>query len=158
MRERLKRRQLSSFTGILSVAGILIGIVIISAGMYVLADALNSNLVQFAQYGLFILIGIVIIRKWITEYEYALIDNWLHVDRYLGKNSKRLFEVKLSRITYIGKTLPDYYNGKIQRLTYASKKSGVVYIIYKDGDEKKCVYFSPSDKLVERLERRVSKS
>ena len=158
MRERLKRRQLSAFFGILIIIGLLIGIVIIAAAMYVLADALNTGFIEYIEYILFILIGIIIIRKWITEYEYAIVDGEFFIDRILGKNPKRLFEIKLSAITYIGKTLPIDYNGKKQRLTYKAKRSGVVYIIYKSGGDKKCAYFSPSQQMVELLQTRTKNS
>lgn len=157
MRERLRRRQLSMFVGIITIIALLICIIIIAAALYVLADALNAAFIEYFQYALFIIIGILIIQKWITEYEYSIVDGELFVDRYLGKNPKRLFEIKLSRITYIGKTLPESYNGKKQRLTYKSKRSGVVYIIYKSGEDKKCAYFSPSDRMIELLRTRTSK-
>jgi len=158
MRERLKRRELSTITGILIIIGLFAGIVFITGLMNFIAYALNFHYIEYIEYVLFIIIGIIIIRKWITEYEYILVDEKIFADRYLGKNPKRLFEIKLCSITYIGKTLPADYKGKKQRLTYKAKRSGVVYIIYKSGGDKKCVYFSPTSQMADLLQARSKKS
>lgn len=159
MKETLKRTQFSAIVGILTIVGLFAGIVVLAAIMYVLANAFGISFMEYIEYALFIFIGVLIIQKWITEYEYAVVDDEFFVDRYLGKHPKRLFGIKLKSITYMGKQLPKDYSGKKQRLTYKSKRSGVVYIIYQSNGEKKCAYFSPSQKLLDIMgARRKSKA
>jgi len=157
MKERLKRRQPSTPAGILMILALFVCIFLIAMIMFVLADAFDAPWLQFVEYALFIVIGVLIIRYWVTEYEYALIDRDLFVDRWLGKRARRLFSVRLCDITYIGSDLPADYKGNQQRLTYKAKRRGVVYIVYRSGSDKKCVYFSPSDKLLALIKERRSK-
>ena len=154
MKERLKRKQLSAVAGILSILVLLASIVIVMMVMFVLADAFNAPYLKYAEYALFILMGVLIIRYWVTEYEYAVIDDELFVDRYLGKRQRPLLSIKLKDIVHIGNSLPDGYKGKSHRLTFKSKRRGVVYIVYRCGSDKKCVYFSPSDKMLSLINKR----
>lgn len=157
MRERLKRKQLSAPMGILLVILLVAIMVILSAVIFVIADYFNiGGILDYVKYLLFIVIGILIIRKWITEYEYALIDDELFVDRYIGKRPRRLLSVKLSHVTYIGKRIPDDYSGKINRLTYNSRRSDVTYIVYVEKDEKNCAYFSLSDSMLSKIQSRLT--
>jgi hypothetical protein len=52
----------------------------------------------------------------------------------------------------VGKDEPDIK--KKDRLTFRSKSKGVTYIVYKQNSEHKCMYFSPSDKLLSLIEER----
>lgn len=157
MRERLKRKQLSAPIGILSIVLLLAVIIILSAVIFVIADYFNiGGILDYAKYLLFIIIGVIIIRKWITEYEYVLVDNELFIDRYIGKRPRRLLSLKLTHITYIGKRVPDDYSGKIHRLTYKSKRSDVTYIVYIEKDQKRCAYFSPSDSMLSKIQSRLT--
>lgn len=157
MRERLKRKQLSTPMGILLIVLLLAVIVVLSAIIFVIADYFNiGSILEYVKYLLFIVIGVIIIRKWITEYEYALIDDELYVDRYIGKRPRRLFSVRMSHITYVGKNLHDDYKGKIHRLTYKSKRSDVTYIVFVEKDEKKCAFFSPSEALLSKIKSRLT--
>lgn len=157
MRERLKRKELSAPMGILLIVLLLAVMVILSAAIFVIADCFNiGGILDYAKYLLFIVLGIIIIRKWITEYEYALVDNELFIDRYIGKRPRRLLLLKLSHITYIGKRVPDDYSGKIHRLTYKSKRSDVTFIVYIEKDQKKCAYFSPSDSMLSKIQSRLT--
>ncbi|MDD5017706.1 MAG: hypothetical protein PHO15_06375 [Eubacteriales bacterium] len=155
MKERLKRRQLSAVVGVLTIVALFVGIFILHLIMRYLSYAFNASFLEYIEYALFIFIGVLIIRKWVTEYEYAVIDGELFVDRYLGKRPRRLFQVKLCDIEYIGNQLPTGFKGKKQRLTYLSKRSGVVYIVYENN--KKCVYFSPSQKMLDFIDVRRPK-
>ena len=151
MKERLRHAQLSTIAGILMVIGLFAGILIIAMILYVVADALNITFMEYIEYALFILIGIWIVKRWLTEYEYIVTNNELHADRYIGKRSKRLFSADLADITYIGKDLPKDFEGNKQRLTYKPKRSGIVYILYETGGETKCAYFSPSEKMLQYI-------
>lgn len=156
MKERLKRKPLPTALGILTIIGLFACILVLHGLMNVLAHLLNISFLEYIEYVLFILIGLLIIRRWIIEYEYAVVDDELYVDRYLGKRPKQLLAIKLNYITYIGKTLPNDYTGKKQRLTYKRRAKGVTYIVYISKDDKKCVYFSPSEKLLALLDKRMS--
>ena len=158
MRERIKRKSLSVPAGILTIVGLLIGIVLLAMIMYVIADALDSKFqlpkiyMQYVEYALFILIGVLIIRHWLTEYEYVLVDDTLTVDRYIGKRPRTLLNIKLADITKMGSAVS--FSGKKQRLTLKSKRRGVVYIVYKKDGEEKCVYLSPGEQLLGEIEKR----
>ena len=156
MRERLKRTQLSLITGILSIVGlfavIILTVVIISA----LADLLQAAYIEYIEYALFIVLCIIIIRKWIVEYEYSVTDANFTTDRYIGKTPKRLLRVSLSDISYIGKNKPQDYTGRPQSLTFKSKRRGVIYIVC--GKDKRCLYLSPSKKMLDMLTERWEKA
>ncbi|MGI5848835.1 MAG: hypothetical protein ACOX8Q_01995 [Christensenellales bacterium] len=153
MKERLSRTQLSVISGILTIIALFAGIILLAMVMYVLADALNITFVEYIEYVLFITISVMIIRNWITEYEYIVVDGDLFVDRYIGKRSKRIFSVSLSDITYIGKQPPKDCPRKKQRMTFKSKRRGVAYIVY-NNSEKRCAYFSPSEKMLSFINER----
>ena len=158
MKERLRRRQLSAPAGILTILVLFICIFLIAMIMFVLADAFNAPWLQYVEYVLFIIIGVLIIRFWVTEYEYALVDDELFIDRWLGKRPRRLLSIELRDIIHIGDRLPEDYKGRKQRLTFKSKRRGVVYIIYRGGKNKKCVFFSPSKELLALIEKRRTKA
>lgn len=157
MKERLKRKQLSTWTGILTILGLIAGMFIIIAVLFVLADLLNFKYMDYIEYALFILIGILIIRKWLTEYEYIVVDDELFVDRYLGSRPRRLFSVRFSNIKYIGIKLPKSYRGRKQRLTYLPRRKDVVYIVYTDKGNQKCAFFSPSSDMLSLIQTRMNK-
>ena len=158
MKERLRRRQLPAFVGILTIIGLFAAILILHLLMRYLGYVFNTPIMEYVEYAVFILIGILIIRNWITEYEYAVIDDALYVDRYLGKRPRRLFEVGLADIGYIGERLPDDFKGKKQRLTFKPKGRALVYIIYQNnaGNEK-CAVISPSKDMLDLINTRMAK-
>jgi len=155
MKQRLKRKQLNSLKGLLVIVGLVAALVVLAAILFVIADYFHITFMQYIEYALFILIGILLVRKWLTEYEYVVVDDALYVDRYLGKRPRRLFEVRLSHIVYIGKDKPQDYSGRAQRLTFLPRRKGVVYIVYIDSDNKKCAFFSPSSELLSLIESRM---
>lgn len=160
MKERLTRKKLSTWLGILTILGLLIGVVLLAAVIYVAADAMksagwNTTFMQYVEYVILIVIGILIVRHWMTEYEYSVIDGELIVDRYIGRNPRNLLRIKLSSIVSVGRQEPDIK--KQDRLTFKSKNKGVVYIVYKQNGEQKCMYFSPSDELLSLIEERRAK-
>ena len=157
MKERYKRRQLSTFVGILVTIGLVAAILLLHMLMSAINTVLEITFMEYIEYVLFILIGLAIVRKWITENEYAVVDDELFVDRYIGKRNRRVFEIKLGQIIYIGDTLPSDYKGKKQRLTYASRRRGVTYIVFIKSDEKKCAYFNPGEKMLEVIRARMAK-
>lgn len=157
MKERYKRKQLSAIMGVLVTVGLFAAILFLHMLMTAINNVLSISFMVYVEYVLFILIGIAIVRKWITEYEYVIVDNELVVDRYIGKRPRRLFEIKLGQIIYIGDTLPSDYTGKMQRLTFLSRRRGVVYIVFIKNDEKKCVFFSPSEKMQDMIKERMAK-
>lgn len=157
MKERYKRKQLSTLVGILVTVGLVAAILFLHMLISAINTVLKVSFMEYIEYVLFILIGIAIVRKWITEYEYAVVDDELFVDRYIGKRARRLFELKLNHIVFIGDTLPNDFKGKKQRLTFAAKRKGVVYIVFIKDDDKKCVYFSPSEKMLDMIQKRMVK-
>ncbi len=157
MKERYKRRQLSTFVGILVTIGLVAVILFFHILISYIGTVLKVAFIEYIEYVLFILLGIWIVRKWITEYEYAIVDDELFVDRYIGRRPRRLFEIKLGQIIHIGSDLPSDYDGKKQRLTFASRKRGVVYIVFIKDDDKKCVFFSPSEEMQAMIKTRMAK-
>ncbi len=155
MKERLKRTQLSLITGILSIVGLFAAIILTVMIVSVLADLLKAAYFEFIEYALFIVLCILIIRKWIVEYEYCVIDDSFTTDRYIGKTPKRILSVSLSDISYIGKNIPRNCTGKPQRLTFKSRRRDVIYIVY--GKDKRCAYLSPSKKMLDMLNDRLRK-
>jgi hypothetical protein len=157
MKERFARKKLPTWLGILTILGLLIGVVLLAAVIYVAADAMkaagwNTSFMQYVEYVLLIIVGIFIVRHWMTEYEYDLIDDELIVDRYIGRRPRNLLRIRLHSIVSVGKDEPDIK--KKDRLTFRSKSKGVTYIVYKQNSEHKCMYFSPSDKLLSLIEER----
>ncbi len=157
MKERLSRKKLSTWLGILAILGLLIGVVLLAAIIYVAADAMkaagiNTTFMQYVEYVILIVAGILIVRHWMTEYEYHLIDDELIIDRYVGRNPRNLLRIKLSSIVSVGKQEPNIK--KKDRFTFRSKSKGVAYIVYKQNGEQKCMYFSPSTELLSLIEER----
>lgn len=157
MKERLTRKKLSTWLGILIILGLLMGVVLLAAVIYVTADAMkaagwNITFMQYVEYVILIILGILIVRHWMTEYEYDLIDDEIIVDRYIGRHPRNLMRIRLSSIVSVGKTEPDIK--KKDKLTFRSKSKGVVYIVYKQNNEQKCLYFSPSEDMLSLIEER----
>lgn len=153
MKERLSRKKLSVPLGILVILALFAGILVLSAVVFVATDALGlRQYYQLVVLALLIVLGVFIVRRWLTEYEYAVIDDELIIDRYIGKRGKNLLRIRLKSIVSLGREKPGYK--KPQRLTYRSKRSGVTYIVYKQDGEELCVYFSPSDAMRALIDRR----
>lgn len=155
MKERLKRKKLPAMLEILVILGLFLGIVLLAALIYVAADALrsigwNTTFMQYIEYVILIVAGVLIVKHWMTEYEYALIDDELIIDRYLGRNPKSLLRIKLSAIVSLGADAPDIR--KIDRFTF--KKKDIVYMVYKQNGQQKCAMFSPSEDLLNLIEQR----
>lgn len=151
MKERFKRKKITPLLGVIAILCLLIGVVLLAAIIYVATDAMttmswNPWFMQYVEYIILIIAGVLFVRHWMTEYEYDVIDNDFIIDRYIGRRPRNLVHIKLSSIVSIGKDKPDIK--KMDRLTFKSKRSGVTYIVYKQNGQQKCLYFSPSDKLV----------
>ncbi len=157
MKERLKRRPLSIVSGIFVILALLVLMFIVMMISYVLADLFNLPALQYIEYVIFVVIGLLLIRYGLTEYEYAVVDDEIFVDRYIGKRARRLFSVKMRNIVSVGTQLPDNCKGQLQRLTYKSRKRGVVYLACRSGSDTRCVFFSPSDKMVNLINERREK-
>lgn len=157
MKERLKRKKLPAWLGILVILGLLLCVVTLAAIIYVAADAMRSAgwetwYMQYIEYIILIAAGILIVRYWMTEYEYDVIDDELIIDRYIGQRPRNLLRIALRAIVSIGDEKP--VAEKPERLTFKSKKSGVTYLVYKQNGQQKCIYFSPGDELLSLIEKR----
>ena len=156
MRERFKRKQLSTVLGILVTIGLLVAVLLLHGIITAINSVLEFKLMEFVEYGILIIVGILIVRKWLTEYEYAVIDDELYIDRYIGSRPRRIFETKLGQVIYIGTEKPEDCKSK-KRFTFRSGKKNVVYMVYIKNDEKQCAVFSPSDKMLKLIETRMVK-
>lgn len=156
MRERYKRKQLSTILGILVTVGLLAAVLLLHGVMTAINSVLEFKYMEFVEYGIFIIIGISIVRKWLTEYEYAVIDDDFYVDRYIGSRPRRIFETKLGQVIYLGNEKPEGCKTK-KRLTFRTGKKDIVYMVYIKNDEKQCAVFSPSDKMQKLIESRMVK-
>lgn len=159
MKERLKRKKLSSALGILVILALFVCVVAMAAIIYVITDALyalgiDAAFMQYAQYVLLIVIGVLIVRRYLTEYEYALDGDELTIDRYIGQRERNLLCIKTRQIVSLGKQPPGLRG--LERLTFKSKKSGVIYMVYTQDGAQKAACFSPSDELLDLIEKRRS--
>jgi hypothetical protein len=157
MKERFTRKKLAAWLGILVILGLLLGVIVLAAIIYVVADAMKAAgwdvwYMQYLEYIILIALGIFIVRYWMTEYEYDVIDDELIIDRYIGKRPRNLLSVKLGAIVSVETKRPDIK--KMDRLTFKSKRSDVKYMVYKQNGQQKCLYFSPSDDLLALIEQR----
>ena len=157
MKERLKRKKIPVWLGMLCILGLLIGVVLLAAVIYVAADAMkaagwNTVYMQYVEYVILIVAGILIVRHWMTEYEYDLVDDEFIVDRYIGQRPRNLLRLPLKSIVSVSRETPGIK--KKERLTFKSKKRGVTYIVYKHKGCEKCMYFSPSDELLALIQKR----
>ncbi len=158
MKERIKRKNLSFAAGILVVLAIFAGIMIISAAAYIAGRALYSYGIdipyaQYAQYVVFIVLGVYIVRNWITEYDYEVSDSELIVDRLLGSRQRNLLRLRLDSIVSINKTPP--LKCPIARLTFRSKKSGGIFIVYCNFGKEKCAYLTPNADMIALIKKRT---
>jgi hypothetical protein len=149
MKERYIRKQLPAILGIL----IAIGLVILVLLLHGIATAVNSfvgvSFMEYIEYVILIVLGIAIVRKWLTEYEYEVTEDSFAVNRAIGRRPRRIFECPTRHIIYIGRDKPSDTKGRITKLTYASGNKDKVYLTYIKNDEKRCAVFSPSEGLVE---------
>ena len=155
MKERYKRRKLPTVVGILITIGI-VGLVLLLHGI---ATAINTvvhaSFMEYVEYIILIVLGIVIVRKWLTEYEYQADEEDFNVDRIIGSNPRRIFECPLRQIIYIGREKPQDSKGRLQKLTFAAGRKSRVYIAYIKDDEKRSAVFSPSEKFIEYIKSRI---
>lgn len=142
--------------GILITIGLLACVLLLHGIMTAINTVFDFPFMEFIEYGIVVIVGILIVRKWLTEYEYALIDDEFSVDRYIGKRPRRIFSTKLGQIIYFGKEKPKDYKGIVRRLTFRSGKKDLSYIVYIENDEKRCAAFSPSDKMAELIKSRMA--
>lgn len=157
MKQRFKRKKVSPFAGILIILGLLFGVVTLAAVIYVATDAMKAAglavwYMPYVEYVLLIAAGIFIVRRWMTEYEYDVIDDELIIDRYIGRRARNLLHIKLSSVVSIGPGRPDV---PLERLTFQAKSGGVTYIVYRQNGRQKGFYFSPSDALAALIAERT---
>ena len=157
MKQRLERKKLTAFLGVLVILALFAGLVLFMMLMHVVADLLrlvdiDTVFLPYVEYVLLIVLGVVIVRRWMTEYAYELIDDELIIDRYIGRNPRNLLRLRLRQITDIRTQAPD--GCSVQRLTFKPKKHGIVYIVYVDADKKRCAAISPSTDFLELLKKR----
>lgn len=153
MKERLSRKKLSAPLGILVVLGLVAGILVLSAIIFIAADKLGLRLYyQYAELVLLIIIGLLIVRKWLTEYEYDVVDDELIARRYIGARGRELLRIRLKSIVSIGQDKPQTVS--LHRLTYHPQRRGVTYIVYKQNGEERGAFFSPSSALLELIDQR----
>lgn len=159
MKERIKRKQLSAVLGILVILSLFLGVVLLSAAIHMVSHTLkaagwDTTFMPYIEYLILILVGLLIVTRWLPEYEYTVIDDELYIDRYLGRRFKNLTCIRLSEIVSIGKSEPDIRQKA--RFTFKSKNQDVVYIVFKQDGQNKCGYFSPSKELLELIEKRIA--
>lgn len=154
MKERLSRKKLSTPLGLLVVLGLVAGILLIYTVVFIIADALGLRYYhQYIAYALLIVLGVFIVRRWLTEYEYRVVDDELIVERYLGSRGRELLRIRLKSILSLGPEKPRSL--RLQRLTFHSHRHGVTYIIYRqDSGTEAGLFFSPSPALIELIEQR----
>ena len=155
MKERYKRKRVSTVLGILITLMLLALILLLHGILTAINTVLEISFMEFIEYGIILLIGILIVRKWLTEYEYTVTDDGFYVDRILGSRSRLIFGTSLSEIVYISKEKPKDFKGKTKRLTFRSGKKDKAYMVAVNDCQKICVVFSPSDKMTELLESRT---
>ncbi len=156
MKERLSRKKLSAPLGILVVLGLVAGILVLSAIIFIAADKLGLRLYyQYAEFVLLVVIGVLLVRKGLTEYEYDVVDDELIIERYIGARGKELLRISLKSIVNIGPDKPQM--SSLQRFTYHPQRRGVTYIVYKQNGEEHGAFFSPSSALLELLNERRGK-
>ncbi|MFA5675500.1 MAG: hypothetical protein WDA65_03165 [Christensenellales bacterium] len=159
MKERIKRKKLSFAMGIAVVLALFAGVVFVAAAAYVASRALYSHGItvpyaQYAQYLFYIILGVYIVRNYITEYEYTVTDNQFIVDRILGSRQKNILRIHINDIVSINKTAPR--KRPVQRLTFRSKKSGGVYMAYIESGKEKYIYLSLSADMLAFTAKRAS--
>lgn len=159
MKEKLERKKLNTLSGVLVILALFAGIVLFMMLMHVMAALLRSfdirtEFIPYAEYVLLIVIGVLIVRRWMTEYTYELIDDEIIIDRCIGRNTRNLLRLQLSQITDIRTEEP---NGcTIQRFSFNPQKHRIIYIVYHDANKKKCAAISPSTDFLTLFKKRSS--
>ena len=154
MKERYKRKTLPTALGILITIG-LVGLVLLLHGIATAIETyIKFSLMEYIEYLLLIVLGIVIVRRWLTEYEYAADEENMTVERVIGSRPRRIFECPIKQMIYIGRQRPQDTKGRHTKLTFSGKKNRA-YITYIKDDEKRCAVFSPSDAFYDFLKSRI---
>jgi hypothetical protein len=149
MKERLKRPQLSIITGILKILALFAALIIISVVAASVKATGFSEYYEYIAFALFAVMCFIVITRLLTEYSYTVDGGYLIVEKYVFSQPKCLLRMKLSEISYIGRYLPRAFVGKRLNATY--KKSGVVFIVYGSGDNRRCATLSPSKKMLDLI-------
>jgi len=153
MKERLRRKKLSAPLGILVVLALVACILLIYAVVFIVADALGFRLYhQYVVYALLIVLGVFIVRRGLTEYEYDVVDDELIIERYIGDRGRELLRIKLKSILSLGPEKPRAV--RLQRLTYRARRQGVIYLVYRKESGEAGFFFNPSPALIELIGQR----
>jgi hypothetical protein len=135
------------------VLSLVAGILLIYAVVFIVADALGLRLYhQYVVYALLIVLGVFIVRRGLTEYEYDAVDDELIIERYIGERGRELLRIKLKSILSIGLEKPE--SVKLQRFTYRARRRGVTYLVYSKEGGDAGFFFNPSPALIELIEQR----
>ncbi len=103
----------------------------------------------------------ILAAKFNLEYEYALVNSEMDVDKIEGKKRRKsLATVNLRGLEFFGnKTSPEFdsclKNPGIKKIYACRDKSAddVYFVVFNDGAEKKMLIFSPSDKIISVIEK-----
>ena len=156
MKEKFKRKQLPAILGFLIAIGLVAMVLLLHGIATVVNSVVNISFMEYIEYVILIVLGIVIVRKWLTEYEYEVSETTLAVNRVIGSRPRRIFECPMGQIIYIGREKPSDTKGRITKLTYSSEKKSRVYITYIKNDEKRCAVFSPSEGFADFIKLHVN--
>ena len=156
-----KKKGVSEYLQILAIACLGVLGVIIAFSYLMRTIPQFGSLITLAAFA-----GIYFLYVWITcynvEYEYALIDNEIDVDKITNQRKrKRMTTVKLNRIEVFGtkgesadfeKHIQDANISKIYACADKTSKD-VFFVVYSEDDKKKMLLFNPNEKMRERIEK-----
>lgn len=151
--QKVQNPPLNPPQGALLVAGIVAVMYLASAASTWLFSYLGA-LAQLGFYALGILVALLVMRRFLLSYSYALNQNLLRLSHVYGKHERLIEDLYLTKIVSAGApetVIARYPQARIQRCTLTTCPLEPLAVAWRDGADIRIALLQPDDVIRERL-------
>jgi hypothetical protein len=129
------------------MAAVTVCVVLLSGAVDYLEERLNVHHAEYFIYVALILLGVYVIRKYLTEYRYSLFDDEVIVDRIIGSRSAPMLVLRMREIEEQGRLdeLSEDRRQYVQRVVRANvRRAGCGYILFRRDEALQMLVYNPT--------------
>lgn len=144
----LKHKKIGFFKGVLSIVGILVGLVALSFVLFLLKEVLNFSYMFWVEFVLVIILAAYVAKTKLIEFTYYLDGDILRIDRIASARPKLDLFTRMNKIIYAGKLkdLPDAHKKyKRQRETFKRFTDDAFCVVYLNETKYFMAVLTPSE-------------
>lgn len=156
MIRQIARLRVSIGKSILMVTVITVCVVLMSGIVGYFRNNLGIRNTEYVIYILLIVLGLYIVKKYLTEYRYSLFDDEVIIDRIVGNRVEALLVLRVREIEEHG-LLSEMSEDKrqyVERIIKANiRKIRCHYILFHRNGKRQMLVYNPTDEFAEALKK-----